>query len=281
MDSVISIRNLQKKFGEVTAIKQLTLEVYRGEVFGFLGPSGAGKTTTIKIITGQVIPSAGEVKVFDKNVSTNRSEVVQSIGVLSDNSGVYERLTVYDNLLLFADIHGVPKQSIAEVLDKVGLLADRGKQAKKLSKGMRQRLLLARAVLHKPKLLFLDEPTASLDPGTTLEVHRLLRELNSEGVTIFLTTHNMEEADKLCHRVAFLNEGQIVEMGNPESLKLKYANDNIKVALGADRKMETVRKDSDGGIKIKRWLDEGQLVSIHSMEPNLEEIFLKLTGRTL
>ena len=281
MENAVSMQKVHKKFGEATAIKELTLDIGQGEIFGFLGPSGAGKTTTIKMLTGQLVPTRGELKVFGRNVTTNRSDVFQYIGVLSDSSGVYERLTVYDNLLLFADIHGVPKKHIAEVLDKVGLLGDKGKQAKNLSKGMRQRLLVARAVLHKPKLLFLDEPTSSLDPGNTQEIHRLLRQLNKDGMTIFLTTHNMEEADKLCHRVGFLNEGSIVEMGDPQSLKLKYADNRIKVILKDDQRVEVVEKDAEGGRKLKKWLDEKQLVSVHSMEPNLEEIFLRLTGRAL
>lgn len=280
MENVISVRHVRKSFGAATAIKELNLDVGQGEVFGFLGPSGAGKTTTIKILTGQLLPSAGEVQVFNRCVIRHRSELFKSIGVLSDNSGSYERLTVYDNLLLFANIHGVPKGNIDEVLEKVGLLFDKSKQVKNLSKGMKQRMLIARAVLHKPKLLFLDEPTASLDPGTTVEVHKLLRQLNEEGMTIFLTTHNMEEADKLCNRVAFLNEGEIVDMGAPGSLKLKYADDAIKVMLQSQR-TEIVRKDSAGGARIKQWIDEGLLVSIHSMEPNLEQIFLTLTGRAL
>lgn len=281
MGNAISMQKVHKKFGEATAIKELTLDIGQGEIFGFLGPSGAGKTTTIKMLTGQLVPTRGELKVFGRNVTTNRGDVFQHIGVLSDNSGVYERLTVYDNLSLFADIHGVPKKHIDEVLEKVGLLNDKGKQAKKLSKGMRQRLLVARAVLHKPKLLFLDEPTSSLDPGNTHEIHRLLRQLNEDGMTIFLTTHNMEEADKLCHRVGFLNEGTIVEMGDPQSLKLKYSDDRIKVILKDGQRVEVVEKDAEGGRKLKQWLDEKQLISVHSMEPNLEEIFLRLTGRAL
>jgi len=155
------------------------------------------------------------------------------------------------------------------------------KEAKKLSKGMKQRLMIARAVLHKPKLLFLDEPTSSLDPGTMLEIHRLLRKLNEEGTTIFLTTHNMEEADKLCHRVAFLNAGEIVDIGNPAALKLKYTDDDIKVVLKDKNKEIMLKNNLEGASKIKAWMEEGQLLAIHSMEPSLEKIFLSLTGREL
>ncbi len=146
---------------------------------------------------------------------------------------------------------------------------------------MKQRLMIARAVLHKPKLVFLDEPTSSLDPGTTLEIHKLLRKLNDEGTTIFLTTHNMFEADKLCDRVAFLNDGEIVDIGDPQALKLKYTNDDIKIILKDGSKEIMVKNNPEGALKIKDWMEKGQLIAIHSMEPSLEKIFLDLTGREL
>lgn len=249
--------------------------------FGFLGPSGAGKTTTIKLLTSQLIPTSGEVKVFGKDVYLNKKEIVKNIGILSDTSGMYDRLSVLDNLMLFADINAVSKKNVLEILDKIGMKDTIKKEVKKLSKGMKQRLMIARAVLHKPKLLFLDEPTSSLDPGTTLEIHKLLRTLNEEGTTIFLTTHNMFEADKLCDRVAFLNDGEIVDMGNPQALKLKYINDDIKVILKDESKEIMVKNNPEGALKIKGWMEKGQLIAIHSMEPSLEKIFLKLTGREL
>lgn len=147
-----------------------------GEIFGFLGPSGAGKTTTIKLLTRQLRPGAGEIAVFGAPIARLDSAAYEQIGILSDNSGVYERMSIYENMKLFADLRGLPASRIGEVLEKVGL-ADAGKRvAKKLSKGMRQRLILAMAVLHRPRLLFLDEPTAALDPATTAAIHRLLRE---------------------------------------------------------------------------------------------------------
>ena len=281
MENIITMRNVTKDFKGHKALKNLTFNIEEGEIFGFLGPSGAGKTTTIKLLTSQLIPTSGEVKVFGKEVYANKKEIVKNIGILSDTSGMYERLSVLDNLMLFADINGVPKKEVQEILEKIGMSEAAKREAKKLSKGMKQRLMIVRAMLHKPKLLFLDEPTSSLDPGTTLEIHKLLRKLNKEGTTIFLTTHNMEEADKLCDRVAFLNDGEIVDIGEPQALKLKYTNDNIKVIL-KDRDKDIVLKNNpEGAYKIKAWIEEGQLMAIHSMEPSLEKIFLNLTGREL
>lgn len=280
MESIISMKNVKKSFKENVALKNLTFDVKEKEIFGFLGPSGAGKTTTIKILTSQMNPTYGDVRVLSRDSSKKR-ELFKEIGVLSDNSGLYDRLTVEDNLMIFADINGVEKKSIDEILEKVDLLKFKKKKTKTLSRGMRQRLMLSRAVLHKPKLLFLDEPTASLDPGTTLEIHKLLRNLNKEGTTIFLTTHNMEEADKLCDRVAFLNEGEIVDIGVPQELKLKYAEDDIKVLLKEETKPIIIKNNAEGARQIEGWIKGNRLLSIHSMEPSLEQIFLKLTGREL
>ena len=281
LENIISMKNVRKDFKETKALKNVTFNVKEGEVFGFLGPSGAGKTTTIKLLTSQLIPTSGEVKVFGKDVYANKKDIFKNIGVLSDTSGIYDRLSVRDNLTLYADIYGVPKKNVEEILDKVGMREDIKKEAKKLSKGMKQRLMIARAVLHKPKLLFLDEPSSSLDPGTTLEIHTLLKKLNAEGTTIFLTTHNMEEADKLCDRVAFLNDGEIVEIGNPKDLKLKYTTEYIKVILKDENKEIMLKNDAESASKIKAWMENGQLMAIHSMEPSLEKIFLNLTGREL
>ncbi len=281
MDYIIEMSHVRKEFKEKTALKNLDVKVREGEIFGFLGPSGAGKTTTIKLLTAQLLPTKGNVKVLGREVYTSKRYLFNNIGVLSDNSGIYDRLSVWDNLALFAELYGIDKETITDVLNKVGLSNNAKTETKKLSKGMKQRLMIARAVLHKPKLLFLDEPTAALDPGTAQEIHKLLRLLNKEGTTIFLTTHNMEEADKLCHRVAFLNDGEIIELGTPTDLKLKYMNDDITVILRGHQEKITIKNSPESGKKITDWMNQGRLLSMHTMEPNLEKIFLALTGREL
>ncbi|SFC88771.1 ABC transporter ATP-binding protein [Clostridium uliginosum] len=281
MGNIISMKKVRKDFNKSTVLKNLNLDIKEGEIFGFLGPSGAGKTTTIKILTSQLIPTSGQVMVLGDEIYVKNLKDFKDIGILSDNSGLYERLTVKDNLMLFANINKLQEKDVDYVLENMNMTEFKNKIVKKLSKGMKQRVMLARAIIHKPKLLFLDEPTSSLDPGTTSEIHRFLRKLNEAGTTIFLTTHNMEEADKLCDRVAFLNEGEIVEIGKPEELKLKYSGDDIQVKLKSQNKSVIIKNNKEGAEQIKCWMKEEQVLSIHSMEPNLEEIFLHLTGREI
>ena len=284
MEHFVTFDNVCKYYqmGEnrIAAADHVTFHIEKGEFCIIVGPSGAGKTTTIKLLTRQLRPGAGEIAVFGAPIARLDSAAYEQIGILSDNSGVYERMSVYENMKLFADLRGLPASRIGEVLEKVGL-ADAGKRvAKKLSKGMRQRLILAMAVLHRPRLLFLDEPTAALDPATTAATHRLLREMNDGGTTIFLTTHNMEEADRLCARVAFLNEGRIAETGVPAQLKLKYAKDRVRVLLEDGEALECARNPEAIGALLADLSGRG-IASVHSEEPDLEEIFLQVTGRNL
>lgn len=279
MEHCLSMRDVQLSFGSKPALQGLTFDVCEGEIFGFLGPSGAGKTTTIKLLTKQLRADAGEIEVLGSDIGVLRMADFDHIGVLTDSSGLYERLSVWENLTLFAQLKGLPAGRVEETLAEVGLAEEKKTKAKALSRGMKQRLMLARAVLHKPKLLFLDEPTAALDPATTASIHKMLFALNREGATIFLTTHDMTEADKLCGRVAFLDKGHIVEVGRPETLKLKYAYDQVDI-LTAGGETHTCKKDAGA---IKACLDSlsSPLSAIHSKEPTLEDIFLSLTGRDL
>ena len=280
MAQVLSMEEVSLAFERKQALERLSFSVEEGEIFGFLGPSGAGKTTTIKLLTHQLKADSGQITLFSQPIEEVGREVFEHIGILTDNSGVYERLSVYENLDIFASLGGVSRSRIEEALESVSLWSERKKKAKSLSKGMRQRLILARAILNHPRLLFLDEPTAALDPATTRAIHQLLRQLNQNGTTIFLTTHNMEEADKLCSRVAFLDHGHIVECAPPEQMKLKYAKNEI-VALCAGGKRYLVEKSAAGLRQLIDMLGTNEILTLHSSEPNLEDIFLHLTGRTL
>lgn len=277
----IVIRNISKSFNEKCVLDEVNLKIKEGEIFGLLGPSGAGKTTLIKILTGQLKPDRGEGKIFGKSCSRLDREDYKMIGMVLDNSGLYDRLSCYDNMLLPARIYGVDKKRIEKLLKRVGLEDASKKAVEKLSKGMRQRLVLARAMLHSPKLLFLDEPTSGLDPAVTQTIHGLLQELKQEGTTIFLTTHNMDEAYRLCDHVALLNDGRIVEYGVPEELCRKYNTQNIITILCKDKSMVKLKNTRENADKIMGYFQDECVESIHSSEPNLETVFVELTGRRL
>lgn len=278
---VIRLENISKSFGEKKVLAGIGLKIKEKEIFGLLGPSGAGKTTLIKILTGQLPASEGEAFVFDENSGRLKENNYREIGMVMDNSGIYDRLTCYDNLKLFADIYKINRKSIDEILELVGLKKEKKTPAGKLSKGMRQRLVLSRAILHNPKLLFLDEPTSGLDPATTKSIHELLLRLREEGTTIFLTTHNMEEAAKMCDRIALLHEGNIIEYGKPEALCRKYNTENNISILLRSEKVISLSNSPENAAKIGQLFEQGDIVSIHSSEPDLEHVFLTLTGRGL
>ena len=208
---MITAKRLCKSFSEKQVLSGIDLDIRPGMIFGLLGPSGAGKTTLIKIITGQMGFDSGEVNVFGKAVKDLTGEDKKRIGIMMDDHGVYDRLTVTDNLKIFCDIYGVPYSAVSRVLKEVGLDDSAKKPAMKLSKGMLARLKLARVFMVDPKIIFLDEPTSGLDPMTMKYIHKLIRDKRASGATVFLTTHNMEEAATLCDEVALLNEGKIVE----------------------------------------------------------------------
>lgn len=275
------LNHISKKFGSKLVLKDVSATVHRGEILGFLGPSGAGKTTTIKILTGQLKPTSGDAFVLGKDCQKIDESIYEQIGIVTDISGVYERLSVYDNLKFFARILNVPQKNIDLLLKRVGLYEHRKKTAGKLSRGQVQRLILSRAILHKPKILFLDEPTSGLDPTTALDIHRLLLELRDEGMAIVLTTHNMEEATKLCDHVALLNEGVIVEYGAPKEICLKFnQNKRYQVQL-TDGSFHLLKQNPEDSRLLASWIQEDRIETIHSCEPTLESVFLEVTGRKL
>ena len=231
---MIKVQNLVKSFGSQTVLSDVTFDVKTQEIFALLGPSGAGKTTIINILTQQIAQDDGIVEV---------SASPRQLGLMLDQGGLYPNLNCTDNLNLYARIYELPLSQVKETLESVGLGDSVKKRVSELSRGMTQRLALARAILYKPKLLILDEPTSALDPGTAKSICKLLQKIREDGATIFLTTHNMDEALKLCDRVALLNDGKIVTQGSPIELCQRH------------NAMRTV--------------------------PDLEAVFLELTGVTL
>lgn len=277
----IEVNGLSKAFAGKTVLSSISMNIQEGEIFGLLGPSGAGKTTLIKILTGQLKSDSGEAKLFGKLCNQLDDETYRQIGMLLDTSGIYERLSCYDNLRLFTRLYKLPKERIKEVLELVGLKDATKISAGKLSKGMKSRLSLARAILHYPKLLFLDEPTSGLDPTTAKAIHELLFKLQQAGTTIFLTTHQMEEATKLCQHIALLDQGIIVEYGAPEAICRKHNKENRVKLLLKDGSLITLTNSIESAEEIAAYFREDRIEAIHSSEPNLEEVFMRITGRGL
>lgn len=280
---VIQIKDVCKAFDQRQVLNNISLSVEEGEIFGLLGPSGAGKTTLIKMLIGLLSATSGNIAILGKELDKKIDESFTSFGMVLDNDGLYDRLNCYDNLELYARIYSISnrKKVINDLLEKVGLIESSKKSVSNLSKGMRQRLSFARAILHSPKIVFLDEPTSGLDPATTLQIHSMMKTLKESGTTIFLTTHNMNEAQKMCDHLALLNEGNIVEEGTPEDICLhhrKKCEVNIEMTNG-----EKYMVDSHDLLTVLQTVldTNNKIRSIHSNEPNLEEVFIELTGRDL
>ncbi|MEX2804424.1 ABC transporter ATP-binding protein [Streptococcus sp. H31] len=276
MNKIIEVKNISKIFNHTKAIDGLNFSINQGEIFGFLGPSGSGKTTTINILTGQLLPETGEALVLGKKPQFLTPEELAEIGLVTDNSGFYEKLTLYQNVLFYSKFYGVSKEAVDDLLKMVGLYDSRKTIAEKLSTGMRQRMHLTRALINQPKIIFLDEPTSGLDPATSRAIHSLILDLKAKGTTIFLTTHDMHEATLLCDNLALLNKGKLVEQGNPYDLIQKY-NVNKAVKIIYQDGQTTVVPFTE----LTKITKVDEISSLHSCEPSLEDIFIELTGGKL
>jgi ABC-2 type transport system ATP-binding protein len=221
----IKVQNLTRNYNGLRAVDGISFSVEPGEIFGFLGPNGAGKTTTIRMLTGQLLPTSGSAMVAGCNIVTGRQSLKPRIGVVFDSQNIYERMSARENLVFFARLYRVKKERVEEVLTQVGMTARASDKVQQYSNGMKQRVLIARALLHKPEVLFLDEPTRGLDPHIARDIRGLVAKLAKDGMTVFLTTHYMEEADQLSQRVAFLDRGRIVALDTPARLKAEYGKD--------------------------------------------------------
>ena len=278
---MIQAMNISKSFNGKKVLDKITMEARDGEIFGLLGPSGAGKTTLIRVLTGQLQFEEGDAFVMGKSVKELKGKDKKQFGIMMDDFGLYDRLTCYQNLRVFADVYGVNDEDIYEVLKEVRLEGAEKKEASKLSKGMKERLRLARAFLHRPKVLFLDEPTSGLDPQTANEIHDMILKRKNDGCIIFLTTHNMHEAEKLCDRLVLLNDGHIVEEGAPQELCLRYDHQKRIQVVMKDGRTRDYSFDEKSGEEIGNIIGSGNVLTIHSKEPTLETVFMELTGRRL
>lgn len=281
MRDTIIVKNLSHSYADHQVLSDITFQVRKGEIFGLLGPSGAGKTTLIKILTGQLKQESGYAEILGRDVRDFGEPEYRQIGVMMDNFGLYERLSVYDNLSFYADIYRVSRDGIDDILKSIGLYEGRGRAVSKLSKGMKNRLSLARALINGAGILFLDEPTSGLDPVTTREIHSVLAKQKEKGTTIFLTTHNMFEAESLCNHVALLYEGRIMEYGSPADVCKKYDHLNKLKVLLKDGRQVVLENGSASALLMKEYLEKDLIEAVHSTEPTLETVFVELTGKGL
>ncbi len=281
---MIEARDLRRSFKNNEAVRGISFSVRRGEIFGLLGPNGAGKTTTIRMLTGQIVPSSGGATVAGCDVVRNHQQLKERIGVVAEEQNVYERLSARNNLRFNCWLYNLPESRVDEVLDLVRL-RDRAKDpVRTFSNGMKQRLLIARALLHKPPVLFIDEPGRGLDPIAGREVRDAIAQLSRDGMTILLTTHLLEEADQLCQRVAFINKGSLMANDTPRNLKLAHGQRTLLVTLGENLpngslQEVTLKMDSpDDQARLAQWLAEGKVQALHSQEATLEEVFIEIAG---
>ncbi len=307
-EKAIEVRGLTKYYGDFLAVDHISFEVYRGEIFGFLGPNGAGKTTTQRMLTTLLEPTEGHILINGHDLARDAYPVKRQTGLVPEESNVYTELTAWDNLMFTARLYRMPRSERAararELLELFGLWEKRDVKAENFSKGMRRRLSIAMAIIHRPTLLFLDEPTPGLDAQSTRAIRDLVRRLNAEGTTIFLTTHQIEEANQLCDRVAIINHGQIAAIDTPERLKRAFRRvQSVEVALEPDGQkhgqalgaLPGVTTSVKMGDKWRLYTEDPsallplvikyaeahdlRVVSLNTLGPSLEDVFLEITGQ--
>jgi len=312
MNNAVEVKNLTKYYGRpesgVLAVDHINFTVQQGEIFGFLGPNGAGKSTTQRMLTTLLKPTGGRIIIDGHDLAHDAYPVKRQMGLVPEEASVYAELTAWDNLMFTAQLYRVPRQErverARELLGAFGLLEMRDVKVENFSKGMRRRLSIAMAIIHKPALLFLDEPTPGLDAQSARSIQSLLRELNAEGTTIFLTTHQIEEANQLCDRVAIINHGRIVAIDTPEQLKQTIQRvQSVEVAVEPDGVVHgeglaalpgvTTRVKmgdkwrlytEDPSSLLPRVIDYARsnqlrVISLNTLSPSLEDVFLDITGQ--
>lgn len=283
-EPAIVVNDIRYAYGKVEAVRGISFEVAPGEVLGFLGPNGAGKSTTIKILTGQLKPSSGSVRVLGSDVTRDGGAFRARIGVSFEEKNLYQDLSAVENLRFFARLFGLRRVDAMALLEQVGLASRANDRVSTYSKGMRQRLMMARALVNAPEVLFLDEPTDGLDPASSQTIRDLVRRQADAGVAVLLTTHDMWEADELSNRVAFVDKGVIHALDTPENLKLEHGKRSVRMRVREDggvREIEIALTDPDAGERIKAAVASEDVLTIHTEEATLEQVFLQITGREL
>ncbi len=307
-NKVIEVSRLAKRFGKVTAVDEITFNVNGGEIYGFLGPNGAGKTTTIRMLTGLLAPDSGNVYINGIDIKMNPIQAKLKMGVIPEMGNIYVDLTAKQNILLAGKFYGIHTRELKErtnsLLEQFGLSDRKDDLVRKFSRGMKQRVNIASALVHNPEILFLDEPTSGLDVQSQRLIRNIINEMNERGTTVFLTTHNIEEANQLCKRVAIINHGRIVIIDRPEGLRMTFEKTQ-SVEVGFDRAIDDslIGKSNlmnrverlgdkwklftDNPDKVVKFLatfaeeEKLKIVSIEICRASLEDAFLKLTEVSL
>ena len=302
-DNAVEVSDLTKRFGELAAVDRISFQMRKGELFGFLGPNAAGKTTTIRMLTGIIKPDDGTASILGYDILREGLKAKQMMGIVPEMANAYVDLSAWNNLMLIGELYGVPKKERQEraskLLKEFGLYDRRNQLVKGFSRGMKQKLLLGMALINKPEILFLDEPTSGLDVESQRLIKDMIRDFNKSGTTVFLTTHNMEEANQLCDRVAVINHGKIAAIDGPEKLRMKSSGlQSIEVSFDRTSsvdelsKIQGVRKVEKVGDKMRLYVDEPsavldhlidfarskklEIITLNTLAPTLEDVFLKL-----
>jgi len=283
-DAIVA-EELTYRYGELVAVDHVTFTVAEGEILGFLGPNGAGKTTAIKMLTGQLRPKDGKATLLGMDVAKNVDKVQGEIGVCFEETNLYEQMSAVENLRLFARLFGIGRFDADALLRRVGLGGREKDRVETYSKGMKQRLMVARSLVNRPRVLFLDEPTAGLDPTSSEAIRNIIIEERKRGATVFLTTHDMLEADKLSDRVAFMDQGKIVALDTPHNLKQQYGKRALKAKVSTEKgeleDREVILDTPETSNDIQQLFSQEKVVTVHSEEASLEDIFIEITGRGL
>lgn len=301
--NAIEVAGITKKFGELVAVDRIHFQVRQGELFGFLGPNAAGKTTTIRMLTGVIPPDEGTASVFGHNIVEESLKAKQTMGIVPEMANAYVDLSAWDNVMLVGELYGVTKNQremrAEDLLRQFGLYDRKDTLVKGFSRGMKQKLLLCMALVSEPRILFLDEPTSGLDVESQRLIRVMIRELNEKGTTVFLTTHNMEEANQLCERIAIINHGRIATIDSPEKLRSR-SSELQSIEVRFDKTVDTrelagipgVNQVTKTGDKVRLYVQEPSsvldelleftrsknftIVSLNTLVPTLEEVFLML-----
>lgn len=282
---LIQAKDLTYRYGSLTAVDRVNFEVRAGEIFGFLGPNGAGKTTVVKLLTGLLQPTEGMVEVLGRNMSTSAKSVHAKMGVSFETANLYEQMNAIENLRLFAQLFKISNFDPLQLLERVGLSGRERERVAHYSKGMKQRLMLARALINHPSVLFLDEPTDGLDPVSSQTIHAIIKDSAAQGAAVFLTTHDMVEADKLSDCVAFINHGNIAALNKPSVLKQQYGKRLLKAELesrsGEVSTISIPLDEAQSATQLQELFQNHRIITAHTEEATLEDIFIRLTGRGL